>query len=281
MLYNYWLLRYVPNNLRTDTVSAGVVVISEDQQDIAVTTYRNYSDIPDIGGPRKEFARVLRSFADSLQDFSPTQQIQLDSLSTPKNLIERQRRQGYGVLQIDPPKPAVGKNARELSDLLFEKLVSRAEKHRGHQYVTKLRKEVTSSYLALPRLSQYVITKPSVQLGKHTDARFDLAVNGENYSELNRSFSFVGQPTAELRDRILAWTFEITKLRNAGAKLDTSHRSVTLPAEVPVLAVVEMPQTKKQYELFEETTEDWFSLGIQRVTSDEIKKHANTISLLV
>ena len=99
MLYRYWTVRYVPDSVRPDTVGVGVIVADEQNTDSASRFVTKVSDIPNIGGPRKEFLASLNGLREDLKLRSATQS-DLDPTSTVNGFVERARRQGHGILQI-------------------------------------------------------------------------------------------------------------------------------------------------------------------------------------
>ena len=115
MLYRYWTVRYVPDSVRPDTVGVGVIVADEQNTDSASRFVTKVSDIPNIGGPRKEFLASLHDFKEEL-DFRSVSQLDLGPTSTVNGYVERARRQGHGILQIDPARPAAGISAQAMAD---------------------------------------------------------------------------------------------------------------------------------------------------------------------
>lgn len=67
MLYRYWTVRYVPDAVRPDTVGVGVIVADEQNTDSASRFVTKVSDIPNIGGPRKEFLASLNGLGEDLK----------------------------------------------------------------------------------------------------------------------------------------------------------------------------------------------------------------------
>ncbi|WP_188358523.1 DUF3037 domain-containing protein [Rothia aerolata] len=284
MLYRYWVVRYVPDSGRPDTVGVGVIASSSKTGDSATRFITRYRDIPDIGGPRKEFAEFLRGFEHDLAAYSVGQsQIGLDLHSSVFSYVERVRRQNYGLLQIDAPMPASGNSADEVADLLFARIIARSgeTQHSTHR-VTDLRRLARESYLRNGVVAKRLVERPKLEV-KNGSAKIDIAVVSDKYQEIARAFSFLGNPSQELRDRVIAWNFQINKLRDEGASLFDVRRNqeVRISPDAPVLAVIEYPRTKGQVKIYNEASADWEELGIIPMTAEGLPHHINSVQELL
>lgn len=275
MLYHYWLLRYVPDAAKPDTVGVGIVVLGQEPSDIAIRIVSRYEEIPDIGGPRKEFALVLRNLQKEIISYTLQQEgFAISHTSSAKTYLERMRRQNYGILRVEAPVPAAGESAQALCDFLFERLVTRKQsEQRPANRVTQIRKKTQEQYQRVPVVAERLFERPQVQVHKGSP-KIDLAVIGDSYQELVRAFSFNVTPTAELRDRGIAFAHNVGKLRKDGATVRSSGNIYNIhPTEAAVLAVVEYPKDRQQIEVFEEATADWGELGIEMLDPSRVPSH--------
>lgn len=275
MLYHYWLLRYVPDTSRPDTVGVGLVVLGQDPTEVAVEVVRRYDEIPDIGGPRKEFMLILRDFERELVSYTLRQEgFSIAHTSSARSFIERLRRQNHGVLRIDAPIPASGESAQWLCDFLFDRLVTRRQPDsRETNRVAQIRNIAKKQYKQSPVITEHLFERPLIQLDKGS-TKSDLAILTDSYQEINRAFSFAVRPTGSLRDRGLAFAHYIGKLRSQGAKVQAKNREYHLmPDSTAVVALTEYPQTKSQIDIFKEATADWNDLGIDLLEPSQLPSH--------
>ena len=177
MLYRYWTVRYVPDAVRPDTVGVGVIVADEQNTDSASRFVTKVSDIPNIGGPRKEFLASLNGLKEDLKLRSATQS-DLDPTSTVSGFVERARRQGHGILQIDPARPAAGISAQAIADELYRRIIDRSHEARA-QNLTRVRGIVREEYENSVIIDQYLQKKPKIDI-LGDSATVDLAVLGES-----------------------------------------------------------------------------------------------------
>ena len=275
MRFRYWTIRYVPDSMRMDSVTMGIIVSSEEIVDIQVRTLNNYTEIPDIGGPRKEALRWVKKFISNLDEkFSWESELELDLSSTPSTYLEKNRIQFQNLVQLDRPRFAAGTNASEVANMLFMRLVAREHRRGRQQYVTRVRSEVQNTYAAHSAIHRFMRKNPEVEVS-HRDTPIDLAIVDSKIFELNTAFSFQSEPDSNLEHKIDAWTFRIEKLRDQGGTLSLKKTGILdIPQNTPVVAVVDPPNTIKQRRLYNAVTRDWKDLGITQISPSALPAHA-------
>ncbi|GGH57393.1 hypothetical protein GCM10007359_02470 [Rothia aerolata] len=179
--------------------------------------------------------------------------------------------------------PASGNSADEVADLLFARIIARSgeTQHSTHR-VTDLRRLARESYLRNGVVAKRLVERPKLEV-KNGSAKIDIAVVSDKYQEIARAFSFLGNPSQELRDRVIAWNFQINKLRDEGASLFDVRRNqeVRISPDAPVLAVIEYPRTKGQVKIYNEASADWEELGIIPMTAEGLPHHINSVQELL
>ncbi|WP_346844581.1 hypothetical protein [uncultured Rothia sp.] len=274
MLYQYWLVRYVPDSARPDTVSAGVVVGGEDPADCGAKFVPHAGSLPPIGTNREVFFRLLLQLSGEVSLFIQQEKLPLGGIRDLRIFMERQRRQNYGIIQFDPPGQVVAPTVEEAVHLLYERLVFRENLEVKQHRVSKLRSLARSEYESFSRLKEHTVVRPTIEIAR-AEEKIDLAVVSNEVLEISSAFSFRGLPSKALRDKILAWTYSMDKVRRFGGNLETQKKKrVLIPQRVPVLALVEPPSTTSQIALFNEATTDWGSLGIEMIRPDSVVQHA-------
>ena len=113
-MLQYWIIRYVPDPVRVDTVGVGVVVTSSSEGAFRFVT--SVCEIPDIGGDRESFLEVLERFQEEMNALPGTE-------ITP--FIERVRRQSHNMLQIDAPRLIAGTDVEAALDDLYIRMIAR------------------------------------------------------------------------------------------------------------------------------------------------------------
>lgn len=272
MLYRYWTVRYVPDSVRPDTVGVGVIVADEQNTDSASRFVTKVSDIPNIGGPRKEFLASLNGLREDLKLRSATQS-DLDPTSTVNGFVERARRQGHGILQIDPARPAVGISAQAIADDLYRRIIDRSHEARA-QNLTRVRSMVREGYEGSYIVEPYLAKKPKLEvLGDSVTV--DLAVLGENYTELNSAFSFLADPSTEFRNRLKAFIADMNEVRegNVSVLQGADKKILHLSEDTPVIGYFEEPQGKEQGRLFESMLKRWEQIGVTPLSVDQAPEH--------
>ena len=272
MLYRYWTVRYVPDSVRPDTVGVGVIVADEQNTDSASRFVTKVSDIPNIGGPRKEFLASLNGLREDLKLRSATQS-DLDPTSTVNGFVERARRQGHGILQIDPARPAVGISAQAIADDLYRRIIDRSHEARA-QNLTRVRGIVREEYENSVIIDQYLQKKPKIDI-LGDSATVDLAVLGENYTELSSAFSFLAAPSAEFRNRLKAFIADMNEVRegNVSVLQGADKKMLHLSEDTPVIGYFEEPQGKEQGRLFESMLKRWEQIGVTPLSVDQAPEH--------
>lgn len=278
MLYRTRVIRYVPDTARGEFLNLGVVVMGEDPGDVAVRTVETLGQIPEIGGPREAALHSITSLRRELECFAgEPAQLEVDDTATPRSYLSGRFRNAYGLIQYSDEGIADGQTATAVANFLFEHLIARGMPARRHRRLPQLRRRVTDSYTEYPVIADHLISKPTLDAGAR-HGEMDLAVVGENILELNSAFSFRGQPTPQARERVDAWSFRMERLRNDGGHLRRGNSSsIRVAADTPIVAVVEMPETPLQVELYREVTAPWPGLDITPVTPDQLGVHARDL----
>lgn len=278
MLYRTRTIRYVPDVAREEFVNIGVIVVGERPGDVAVRTLDAVSQIPEIGGPRDVALQAAQRIQRELVSFaSDPGQLELDERSTVRSRLALMARNAYNMIQYGEERVADGTSAQSLADFLFDHLVVRDEPTRRMRRLPRLRQDILTAYHEMPEVSPLVQRRPILDAGARSGG-VDLAVVGEEVYELNSAFSFQGQPTRQAQERVDAWSFRMERLRNDGGQLTLqSGRTLPVHDDIMIAAIVEMPRTSRQEELYQEVTAPWPSLGITEVTRDQLGIHAREL----
>lgn len=278
MLYRTRTIRYVPDVAREEFVNLGIIVIGERPGDLAVELLETVGQIPAIGGPRDAALSAARRIRRELLEYrSDPGRLELDEASSAHGHLSLLARNAYNMIQFGDERVADGVSADALAEFLFGHLVARQTPIRRHHRLTRLRHEVLSTYRQRPEIIPHVAADPTLSAGGR-EGSVDLAVVVRKVFELNTAFTFQGDPTQQLRERVDAWSFRMQRLRDQGGTLTTKDdETIPVPGDTPIIAVIQAPKTAQQYELYREVTVPWPSLGITEVPQPELNKHARDL----
>lgn len=280
MLYQYWLVRYVPDVARIDSASAGVITVGRDRGDAAFRFVESSLQLPAIGHSRTDFMRIARLFEQNLRFFIENEGFSLGNSRDLRSFIERERRQNHGIFQIDSPGQIASINAAEAADALFDRLVFRQESVQRQQRVTVLKQQTKNVYEGYDFLRKNMVQNPILEV-PHADERMDLAIVAQEVFEISSAFSFQGKASKGLRDRVRSWTYSMEKLRKSGGELLVDKRArhgSKVNKEVSIAAIVDLPINQRQQKIFYDSTSDWKDLGIKLVSPHSIQSHAEKLN---
>lgn len=277
MLYRYWVVRYVPDVLRPDTAGIGVIVSGYEQGDQAYRFVQSTLDIPSLGGNPQLAMQALGALEADISLFASEGALSLGTHRDLRGLVERVRRQNYGVLRIDAPGQIVDDSAQAAADVLYQRLISRRTNERPHR-VTELRKTARRFYASgtYARLKEHTWVTPTLSV-HNAKEKMDLAVVADEVLEINSTFSFQGIPSSNLENRVQAWTFSMSKLRKSGGSLSKGSTLHELSPHVPIVVLADDPQTSKQRELFDRVTADWTDYNIEMIKPSWLDAHAGKL----
>ncbi|MFW0112727.1 DUF3037 domain-containing protein [Rothia sp. CCM 9416] len=277
MLYNYWVVRYVPDSLRPDTAGVGVIVVGKEQGDHAYRFVESVSEVPSLGGNPQFALQALDALESEIALLASNNALSLGTRKDLRQLLERERRQNFGVLRIDAPGQIVDESAFAAADTLYQRLIFRESSVRPHR-VTELRKRAKSYYTssAYARLKEHTLLMPTLAIHNAVE-RLDLAVATDEILELNSTFSFQGRADSNLENRVQAWTFSMSKLRKSGGHLSKGNRLLEVSPHVPIVVLADEPLTDKQRQVFNRVTADWVDYNIEIIKPDWLNAHAGQL----
>lgn len=277
MLYSYWIVRYVPDSLRPDTAGIGVIVAGKEQGDNAYRFVDSASEIPSLGGNPQFAMQALDALESEIALLAPDDALSLGTRKDLRQLVERERRQNYGVLRIDAPGQIVDESACAAADTLYQRLIFRKSSPRPH-HVTELRKRAKHYYTSstYARLKEHTLLTPTLSVHNAVE-RLDLAVAADEILEINSTFSFQSRADSSLENRVQAWTFSMSKLRKAGGRLSKGNKLLDVPPHVPIVVLADDPLTDKQRQVFNRVTADWVDYSIEIIKPEWLNAHAGQL----
>ncbi|WP_237242519.1 DUF3037 domain-containing protein [Rothia nasimurium] len=273
-VFNYWLLCYVPDSARPDRVAVGIVVAGSTPGELAYKYVPRPNVIPALGGSRENFYLVLAGIDEDLQRFAQPHELPLGANNEVFNYMERMRRQNYGVLRVLEPGLVVDTDAETVANKLYNRLVDRPElnEHQPRR-LTLLRRAAEETYAEFDVLREKVVTHPALSVKNFRD-KVDLAVVSDQVWEISSAFTF-GNADKAVQDRIRSWSYTMAKVRSAGGLIEPKNgKPIEVAANVPIRAVIEKPESKKQEELYLKVQDEWDDVGVETVFKDSLKTHA-------
>lgn len=277
MLYNYWIVRYVPDSLRPDTAGIGVIVVGKEHGDHAYRFVNSVSEIPQLGGNPQYALQALDALEDEIALFASEDALSLGTHRGFRQVVERARRQNYGVMRIDTPGQIVDESAQVAADALYQRLIHRESSTRPH-LVSRLREQARSYYTSstYARLKEHTLIRPTLSVHNAVE-RLDLAVATDEILEINSTFSFQSRADSNLENRVQAWTFSMSKLRKTGGHLSKGATTLDVSPHVPITVLADEPRTDKQRQMYNRVTADWVDYNIEIVKPDWLEAHAGQL----
>lgn len=283
MLFKYWTVRLRPTPVSLTTFGAGVVVMDEVRGRVDSRFLKSNSTL-------YFSAEVANTAAPQLQLI----QKQLKSLDNPQasldlgedyqiaNVLRTYSSEWNNMVIVDRERVISADSLEAALEILFREYVGEKVRVRRPQKVTQVRRTVRRAYEDSALICPLLIEKPRlVTIGNNRT--IDFAVRGETeVFELNAAFNFATTGFEETQNKVEAWTWRIDHLRSKGGLLEAKDSdSFTIDEDTPVVATIYPPETERQREVYEESTEEWVNLGVEVVPYDRIDQHTRQLERLI
>ena len=272
-VYQYWVLRYVPDTLRGEFVNVGVVV-GDGSNDWAIRRVQSLGRASKLGGDAKRAAGWLSRIESRFPSDSPNYRLFesagniYPSSDQPIGVwLESTRARLNNSVQISAPVPVAAASAREAVDRLFRVLVLDPEiKHHGtrrNQAVRDLGEAFWTDAVRRKREIQRDVKLRASRQG----ARFEYAIGDGRIEQLSRVVSFDRQAIEPLLQDIQAWSFAVGVLRDQGGQVLNPARknNAVSPVanDVPIRVLYVPPTNDSQTEALRVAEDAWGALDVK------------------
>jgi hypothetical protein len=284
VIYQYWMIRYVPNVARGEFTNIGLVcgadggdwAVSVDTRGIRSSgTLR--SDLRELSGWTRWFrGRIASHSARSLDD----------GADVGAAWIEHLRARQANAVQFSQPSPIEAESAEAAIDLLFPHLVERDVKRRARPGITRqgMRAGVREALVYERNLvpGHTLFLQPKARVGRQ-HGQFDLSRDDAGGTILTNTWAFNVATLDDLERDTQSWNYFVSRFRNDGAKLLLGGQERQLTGEEQVEVVFDRPKNRndasRRDDIFEAAREAWDIEEVQAVAySDYLSELHSDVS---
>lgn len=280
MLYNYWVVRYVPNIARGEFTNIGLVVGSDAADWATRFETRNVPNPGMLRSDLRELSSWVHWFKARVAAYSATT---FEESSVSRAWLDHLRARQANSVQFSEPLPIEAESAEQGLSLLFPHLIEREHPRRTRAGVTRkgMRTAIRDLYQYeldyLPGRTLFL--QPRMTVGRQRGT-FDLARTEPSGPILTNTWTFNAVTLDHLERDIQSWNYLVSRFRSDGgdATLDATEKH--LEGHEPIEAVYVKPtvETNSSWraEIFEAALEAWRLADVQAVQyNDYIDTHAS------
>lgn len=253
MLYQSWVLRFVPDVARGEFTNIGVLVGNDSADWHLLTTDSNR------GNQRALTAAPIERLNTRVRDANQAAD-QLAGVHTTGLLVEdveHMRELFNNILQLSPPTPLIAHSAEEGAELLFNQLVSGRDQ-RGPHARTRLARHINELDADFARSNQdwTHYSGGPIQFQRHSTTgimRLDslLASTGQSLATL--AFSLTNMNPQTSIERLSGWLTNVRGFRRHDGAIESDGPPVPLAAEqTKIVAVYDFDTTSEERSNFAE-----------------------------
>lgn len=277
MRFDYWTIRVTPHPMGITTLGVGVVVVDPKT---TASVFRLHNRIPKVLDNQdcSAISNALAQLEKDLRQLTKGEpRLSLDGNLTMEGYLSIAGDHWSNLIRIDQPRTMDADSLDEAADLIFQVVVGSPLPKQRKPDVRHLRQAVRKQYHSFPGLRDATLTDAKVTLQRHT-LDLDLAVVNEGtILELNQAFNFQATDFKAIEKTIETWSLKIEKLRNHGGVFITPQEQLDLPANVPIVTVVESPQNYSQEKVYEDFRTYCMDLSVEILTQKSLTHHAEEL----
>lgn len=280
-LYTAWILRFVPNSARGEFINMGVLV-GRDGGDWAlrhVTSLERAACLSTFRPEASELLSPVLGLAGTVNGLRPSDAVFSEFAEQASVGTVRRIKAGlHNALQLSDEMPAIGENADDVAQLLYQHLVlegpARERVSARDRMRARLRDAVQNAvgtHGAVKTRQRLVVADGSL------DQRFDMTLQRTEGAHspvmLAHCFSFQGMQSP-LKTQAQSWSFFVTQLRAHGAVLMTgegpARHSLRVDSEIPIRVLHDQPAGESQNELLRGLSKAWRDNGVEAYETAEM-----------
>jgi hypothetical protein len=267
MMYQYWIVRYVPDPIRGEFVNIALLV-GQDGQDWAFRKVTSLQRATRLGGDpmiANYWLRELQGMVNALnnrRDPGPEPffaAIADSGENISAAVVARLAARLNNAVQISSPYPIVAESAQAGLSMLFDHLVADPQVQPRELFGTRVGNYVAEQFRrALPEGSQAVIrNRPHVLVGA-VPRTANFAVTEARVEQITNTWSFNLSDVEKVSTEIQAWVAHMNRLRRKGGILESRGKPpLTIPSDVQLRVVYEEPRLPTARPALEIAREVW------------------------
>lgn len=266
-MYQYWIVRYVPDPIRGEFVNIALLV-GQDGQDWAFRKVTSLQRATRLGGDPMiagYWLRELQRLVNSLSNRrDPSPEPLLAALAdSGENIsaavVSRLAARLNNAVQISSPYPIVAESAQAGISMLFDHLVEDPQVQPRELFGTRVGTYVSEQFRrALPEGSHAVIrNRPHVLVGA-VPRTANFAITDFKVEQITNTWSFNLSDVEKVSTEIQAWVAHMNRLRKKGGILESRGKPpLTIPGDVQLRVVYEEPRLEAARPALQIAKEVW------------------------
>lgn len=281
MRFQYWTIQATPDPTLLMTFGVGVLVVDSESQDFQVKFINRLESMPNSVPNRKAILNATRHLEAELNAMrSNLFGIEFTDFDSPSSYASQISNHWNNLISVDHPRFMSASNLGQAADLLFRHYIENKEASAPLKNISTLRTTVRKTYESVPVIEENLHSDPLIE-SNFLEGYFDLAVVREDNRifELNSSFTFLPQQARANKEKIEAWNFRISQIRNDGGLLFLDGKSIQIDKHAPVVVTYSAPVTEQQRELYEPVFKQWNALEILAVPETKLREHSDRLQL--
>lgn len=290
-MYQYWIIRYVPDPIRGEFVNIALLV-GQDGQDWAFRQVTSLQRATRLGGDpmiANYWLQELKGMVNSLNSRrDPGPEPLLAALAdSGENIsaavVARLAARLNNAVQISSPFPIVAESAQAGISMLFDHLVADPQVQPRELFGTRVGNYVSEQFRrALPEGSHAVIrNRPHIRVGG-VPRTANFAITDSRVEQITNTWSFNLSDVEKVSTEIQAWVAHMNRLRRRGGVLESKGRPpLNIPSDVQLRVVYEEPRLESARPALQIAREVWSEVSDLVAYSDAEKSRLVSDALAV
>lgn len=273
MVYQYWVVRYVPNVARGEFTNIGIVCGIDGGDWASRFDLRNVPNPGALRADLRELGSWVRWFERRIAAFDAGW---LDEDRIDSGWMNEMRDRQANAVQLVGPTPIAVESALAGVELLYPHLVERTSTRRRRRGLTRthMRNELrdTFTHELGYRVGQNLFRQPTMVVGSwHT--KFDLG-RRQDGTVLTNTWTFNGSSREYLERDIGHWNYIVSRFRTEGAQVVLEHADEHLSGSERIEVVFDAPDRRQtapswREDVFEAALESWRHEGVIAVNYND------------
>ncbi len=281
MRFRYWTVQVRPTPTSITQLGIGVIVEDPSTGELAHRFVEKPHTLLSHYSNSNIAARIIGTLSRWIDAASATPiPLEIDERFVTEGILDTMVHRWNNLITINHRQYVSADSLQDAIDLLFQKLIYHGEGATKTQRVARVRQSVRKAYESKESLRELIISRPELTIDDDLGERFDLGViRGTEILELNDAFSLQSSDPRQTANRIQAWTWKMSALRESGAQLIMpGGELIEVNRQTPIVAAFWPPKTDSEHELLSSMSRRWDHLEIEYIEVDQIGMHAEKLS---
>lgn len=259
-MYDFSLLRFVPNPARAEFINVGVIAGDDEAGDWDLRILSNLKRAKAIDSAGLLPAAL--AFIAELDERLPNDDV--DGPTLDRAELCELAAQMNNVLQITPPMRVIASDAAEALDVVCRDMLLDPATSQSHRY-RNARTAVGAASRAYreAHLPDEAVKRGVAVAAGRTKGTFDFAVHNGHAVQLAKCYSFELPDQASLAHDVMAWAWLAHEVRERGAVVRIRDgEQVEAPANLSIACIYVPPREGEETSAFEQASEAFQEIGV-------------------